>query len=112
MPSAVQILFFFSSRRRHTRWPRDWSSDVCSSDLSYQYSRILKVSIHVLRDLNFLTTFSMRQWTLQRHSQLVYIDLLQVEFSFFLILSTIRAPVCPYLNLLYGILFLYAFNIM
>src|SRR5215208_2959557 len=27
------IIFFFSSRRRHTRWPRDWSSDVCSSDL-------------------------------------------------------------------------------
>src|SRR5690625_7686235 len=26
-------VFFFSSRRRHTRWPRDWSSDVCSSDL-------------------------------------------------------------------------------
>src|SRR5690625_7671730 len=25
--------FFFASRRRHTRWPRDWSSDVCSSDL-------------------------------------------------------------------------------
>src|SRR5690625_7277253 len=28
-------IFFFSSRRRHTRWPRDWSSDVCSSDLRY-----------------------------------------------------------------------------
>src|SRR5207253_5621614 len=28
-------IFFFSSRRRHTRWPRDWSSDVCSSDLFY-----------------------------------------------------------------------------
>src|SRR5438876_6999220 len=27
-------LFFFSSRRRHTRWTGDWSSDVCSSDLS------------------------------------------------------------------------------
>src|SRR5437870_10481966 len=27
------MFFFFSSRRRHTRWPRDWSSDVCSSDL-------------------------------------------------------------------------------
>src|SRR5206468_4930526 len=27
------ILFFFSSRRRHTRSDRDWSSDVCSSDL-------------------------------------------------------------------------------
>src|SRR6266702_6901430 len=28
-------VFFFSSRRRHTRWPRDWSSDVCSSDLHH-----------------------------------------------------------------------------
>src|SRR5258707_1566420 len=27
-------LFFFSSRRRHTRYWRDWSSDVCSSDLA------------------------------------------------------------------------------
>src|SRR6266849_10020731 len=27
------VLFFFSSRRRHTRSTRDWSSDVCSSDL-------------------------------------------------------------------------------
>src|SRR5699024_6884451 len=29
------IVFFFSSRRRHTRSKRDWSSDVCSSDLGY-----------------------------------------------------------------------------
>src|SRR5699024_11222891 len=28
-----QLVFFFSSRRRHTRSKRDWSSDVCSSDL-------------------------------------------------------------------------------
>src|SRR5687768_18352926 len=28
------LWFFFSSRRRHTRCSRDWSSDVCSSDLS------------------------------------------------------------------------------
>src|SRR5690625_4613949 len=28
------FFFFFASRRRHTRWPRDWSSDVCSSDLT------------------------------------------------------------------------------
>src|SRR5437660_12768800 len=32
--TQVVGMFFFSSRRRHTRWPRDWSSDVCSSDLS------------------------------------------------------------------------------
>src|SRR5439155_18419606 len=31
--SGFVCSFFFSSRRRHTRWPRDWSSDVCSSDL-------------------------------------------------------------------------------
>src|SRR5690606_39855191 len=28
------VVFFFSSRRRHTRFSRDWSSDVCSSDLA------------------------------------------------------------------------------
>src|SRR5690606_41202571 len=32
------LIFFFSSRRRHTRFSRDWSSDVCSSDLK----RLLK----------------------------------------------------------------------
>src|SRR5690348_15227634 len=31
---AVFMCFFFSSRRRHTRWTGDWSSDVCSSDLT------------------------------------------------------------------------------
>src|SRR5690606_10090411 len=35
-------LFFFSSRRRHTRFSRDWSSDVCSSDLQ-----------DVFQDINF-----------------------------------------------------------
>src|SRR5256886_13336511 len=29
------VFFFFSSRRRHTRFDCDWSSDVCSSDLDY-----------------------------------------------------------------------------
>src|SRR2546428_5884344 len=31
---SFSIFFFFSSRRRHTRSDRDWSSDVCSSDLT------------------------------------------------------------------------------
>src|SRR5215217_8494358 len=31
-----EVFFFFSSRRRHTRYWRDWSSDVCSSDLPLQ----------------------------------------------------------------------------
>src|SRR5699024_11531285 len=33
---AFSLSFFFSSRRRHTRSKRDWSSDVCSSDLHCQ----------------------------------------------------------------------------
>src|SRR5690606_40346443 len=37
---CIFISFFFSSRRRHTRFSRDWSSDVCSSDLK-QGNRLL-----------------------------------------------------------------------
>src|SRR5260370_5860490 len=33
-PCHILSFFFFSSRRRHTRFKCDWSSDVCSSDLS------------------------------------------------------------------------------
>src|ERR1039457_981824 len=35
---SIFFSFFFSSRRRHTRLQGDWSSDVCSSDLSHYYS--------------------------------------------------------------------------
>src|SRR6266581_6968040 len=35
------VVFFFSSRRRHTRWTGDWSSDVCSSDLLRLNPRVL-----------------------------------------------------------------------
>src|SRR5690625_7892379 len=38
--------FFFSSRRRHTRWPRDWSSDVCSSDLPAAAEHATRASPH------------------------------------------------------------------
>src|SRR5690606_25897437 len=34
------LFFFFSSRRRHTRFSRDWSSDVCSSDLN-EHGRLI-----------------------------------------------------------------------
>src|SRR5207245_4378431 len=34
-------LFFFSSRRRHTRCYRDWSSDVCSSDLQTIFTYVM-----------------------------------------------------------------------
>src|SRR5256884_4187176 len=38
------FFFFFSSRRRHTRCSRDWSSDVCSSDLWLPMTTVLLVS--------------------------------------------------------------------
>src|SRR2546429_4607707 len=41
--SLVVLFFFFSSRRRHTRCSRDWSSDVCSSDL-LTMAGVLKVT--------------------------------------------------------------------
>src|SRR6266496_153857 len=37
LKNRIGVFFFFSSRRRHTRSLRDWSSDVCSSDLATQY---------------------------------------------------------------------------
>src|SRR5438445_1650655 len=39
--SLPSWLFFFSSRRRHTRYWRDWSSDVCSSDLTEPCAQLL-----------------------------------------------------------------------
>src|SRR5690606_39590429 len=44
-------IFFFSSRRRHTRFSRDWSSDVCSSDLaSVGYKNFLFLDATVRND--------------------------------------------------------------
>src|SRR6266511_5165439 len=44
MISLIFFFFFFSSRRRHTRFSRDWSSDVCSSDLPiYGGSPLLRI---------------------------------------------------------------------
>src|SRR5690625_6757432 len=45
------LLFFFSSRRRHTRWPRDWSSDVCSSDLQSTVLRSLVLAPYLVSNV-------------------------------------------------------------
>src|SRR5690349_23795267 len=41
------FFFFFSSRRRHTRSLRDWSSDVCSSDLVVERADLLHLLAHL-----------------------------------------------------------------
>src|SRR5215208_8536812 len=59
--------FFLSSRRRHTRWPRDWSSDVCSSDLIVLTAKAARAQLKVpgpLRDLWTTITPSGRVGTL------------------------------------------------
>src|SRR5690606_40291488 len=46
--------FFFSSRRRHTRFSRDWSSDVCSSDLAPEQ----KVRFYDIENFTLSQTFN------------------------------------------------------
>ena len=71
---CVFFFFFFSSRRRHTIWVSDWSSDVCSSDLSLAEPvwKLLVGSKLNLDDLNamdrgfvskysYLMTFELKQ---------------------------------------------------
>src|SRR5690606_39382963 len=61
------ILFFFSSRRRHTRFSRDWSSDVCSSDLYspkfyyilFDKNKIVNIFIDILEFLLYSFCYSL-----------------------------------------------------
>src|SRR3712207_7208166 len=65
---VVNVFFFFSSRRRHTRYWRDWSSDVCSSDLTTRTSSFaLAVLSHVgLPGAILLLTFIASAFARQR----------------------------------------------
>src|SRR2546430_7038268 len=50
--SSVLLCFFFSSRRRHTRFDCDWSSDVCSSDLIRKLFRLEDlITVHHFENL-------------------------------------------------------------
>src|SRR5437870_13105203 len=66
----------FSSRRRHTRWPRDWSSDVCSSDLRTE------TASGTTRDLYYSAAWQVLEervsgsWTAQYVWSPVYVDAL------------------------------------
>src|SRR5688500_20103169 len=52
---SLSPFFFFSSRRRHTRLQGDWSSDVCSSDLTVVHQALGDVEgVDVFRSLEFV----------------------------------------------------------
>src|SRR5690606_40663396 len=73
-------LFFFSSRRRHTRFSRDWSSDVCSSDLksdtiSQGYWPIQPIYDHQCHRFQGLSQFVLRNsiWCWNIHLRLIFL---------------------------------------
>src|SRR5690625_2138428 len=62
------LSLFFSSRRRHTSWPRDWSSDVCSSDLPDAVQPFLDYILPRMRaDQTFLVTEFSLVWHWKAH---------------------------------------------
>src|SRR2546428_11180085 len=63
--------FFFSSRRRHTRSDRDWSSDVCSSDLLGGES-VLRQSIAVPPDIGEHAELLVREIDLEGYSEVEF----------------------------------------
>src|SRR5258706_8906410 len=54
MTSLQVFIFFFSSRRRHTRLVSDWSSDVCSSDLEHssRFNPLAEIRLFSDRDVS------------------------------------------------------------
>src|SRR2546430_9226438 len=50
-------VFFFSSRRRHTRFDCDWSSDVCSSDLAH--ARRVVTTVEVLKPAELVDSLAL-----------------------------------------------------
>src|SRR5207237_4878905 len=57
----IAFFFFFSSRRRHTRFKCDWSSDVCSSDLTFRrsasFNPLIKRGLKLAERRNVLAQF-------------------------------------------------------
>src|SRR5699024_12009030 len=68
-PALYALLFFFSSRRRHTRSKRDWSSDVCSSDLHFvgHHHHGHAVPDQILHDFQYLVD----HFRIQRRGRLI-----------------------------------------
>src|SRR5438270_12923068 len=54
----LYVFFFFSSRRRHTRFDCDWSSDVCSSDLDSQVYDREKINANPMQLMISLTVMT------------------------------------------------------
>ena len=89
--TALKIMgiLFFSSRRRHTRYWRDWSSDVCSSDLILNHSnpsfagilKTVRMTISNMRTSDLRPTSPLLSLRLQKHTSLTVLKILQPKTS-------------------------------
>src|SRR2546427_7427504 len=82
--SVFGVFFFFSSRRRHTRFDCDWSSDVCSSDASVldQFQATLGQVVHLHEPLVGQVRLDHLAGTVAaRHLQLVRLGLRSEEHT-------------------------------
>src|SRR5699024_11868352 len=64
------MFFFFSSRRRHTRSKRDWSSDVCSSDLNQLSSGSERICFS---KIDITNPYEVKKWVddiIERHGHI------------------------------------------
>src|SRR5699024_12398645 len=61
------VVFFFSSRRRHTRSKRDWSSDVCSSDLGERSD----INAYIKERIEAIATGTAAMYELEAEMELV-----------------------------------------
>src|SRR5689334_23734292 len=59
----LHSFFFFSSRRRHTRWNCDWSSDVCSSDLPSPNVRLRAAATAASSTSAFTLRYTCSRWS-------------------------------------------------
>src|SRR5437879_11594361 len=66
--------FFFSSRRRHTRYIGDWSSDVCSSDLASipQSNTVLTGTTALVQDTRTFQAQYQQNWSFGLNAQMSY----------------------------------------
>src|SRR5947209_19660532 len=69
--------FFFSSRRRHTSYWRDWSSDVCSSDLEF-----LRVRSHIERPQLFEAPHQKCELGLKGGAAVAFVKRIQKRIGF------------------------------
>src|SRR5437588_6700560 len=98
------LFFFFSSRRRHTRSLCDWSSDVCSSDLSDDEGLVTLMTLHNAKGLEFGIVFmigceegvfphsrALDEGGLEEERRLCYVGITRAEWDLYICYARTRS---------------------